>query len=213
MIFPNTILLLFCTAILQPYRYPLQKLMSSKTFIFSIFFVMCATGTLLHELGHYLVGRWYGFEPTLHYGYTAYGNSVGPRLSATIAGPLVNIAIGTIAYIGLLRNFNRRRYVLYGALTFFWSREAYVGFRDVVLKPWFDFSIKYSDEQKISRALHLPDNTLSVLLGATALWLCYSVIFRHLPLHLRKRFIIFGLLGITAGYLFWFHLVGPLVLP
>ncbi|MES2779079.1 MAG: hypothetical protein V4651_04185 [Bacteroidota bacterium] len=49
----------------SPFRIKLFIALSCAFFIFTI------VGTLSHEFGHYVVGKYYGAEPVIHYGYTS----------------------------------------------------------------------------------------------------------------------------------------------
>jgi hypothetical protein len=48
--------------------------------IFLVFLPMAFLGTQLHELGHWTVAEYYGFEPELHYGSVSYHESEKYRL-------------------------------------------------------------------------------------------------------------------------------------
>lgn len=43
--------------------------------IYFAFIGFTIVGTLSHEFGHYCVGRFLGYQPTLHYGFTSWGDS------------------------------------------------------------------------------------------------------------------------------------------
>ena len=91
------------------------------------FILFTVIGTLSHEAGHYIVAKFKGYKPAIHYGYTSFGNdphdnemvSMGKNFSEkeydrfvtlserdffliTLAGPLQTILTGTAGFILLI---------------------------------------------------------------------------------------------------------------
>lgn len=189
----------------------------NKAYIFSLFLLFTAIGTLLHELGHFFAAIWLGCKPVLHYNRTNF--MCGENNSETfrgLSGPFVNILIGTIGLLWLLKKYKtgkQKQIILLAAITFFWSREIVVLCSDVFIKPTLGLAAYLSDEQKASLALNLPLNTLSIAVGIAGLFVCGATIFKLLNKQLRISFIAFGALGALAGYFVWFKLLGPYLLP
>ena len=50
-------------------RFPIKFCLA----IYFSFIAFTVIGTVSHEFGHFMVGRWLGYETTLHYGYTSFG--------------------------------------------------------------------------------------------------------------------------------------------
>jgi len=69
------------------------------------------------------------------------------------------------------------------------------------------------DELKIDNYLHLKEGSTGIVFAAVATIICFWLIFKFLPKHLRLTFILSGLVGSALGYYLWFILFGPLLLP
>ncbi len=192
-------------------------------YIFILFFVFTAAGTIVHECGHYIPAYLYGWEPALHYAQTSLSVAIPASpalnnwkvLSYHAGGMMVNISIGSIGYIilkkqhHLLKNEYLKAFLI--VLTFFWSRQIVILISD--LRELVYDSPILTDEQKVSLQLSLPKNLLSILLGVIAIYLCCNAVLRFLPKKEIMPFRVAGIIGSVLGYLFWFRVLGPGILP
>lgn len=190
-----------------------------QTFLFFLCFTVI--GTFLHESGHALAALLNGCKAVIHYSHTNYycGDKQPTEAESLImglAGPFVNMLIGSIGFLLLRRGYksgHRKNEVLLSVISFFWSREIVVLIADLVLKPLWYPSASFSDEQRTSLVLFHNPFVFPVLFGAVGMLLCGVTVFYFLKQENRLSFILFGLLGSAAGYLFWFHFLGPVLLP
>ncbi|PZF73152.1 hypothetical protein DN068_09785 [Taibaiella soli] len=174
----------------------------------------------MHECGHALAAIMAGCGAIIHYGWTNYyrcrNNSEAWDLIKGLAGPFVNILIGSVGFVLLSRNCRRgirNQEVLLAAISFFWSREIVVWVADLFIKPYWYKNAFVSDEERASLQLFDKPFVFSILFGVIGMLACGITVFRLLEKEKRLSFIIFGMLGSIAGYLFWFHFLGPVLLP
>lgn len=137
-----------------------------------------------------------------------------------IGGPLQTIITGTIGLIFLLKR--RKKITVFGMkfidwvlvfLTLFWLREVFnlaVG----VLGVWFIGNKNYfgGDEKNIADRLHLFSGAIAIPLAVIGLIISLIVIFKIIPKQYRFTFIVSGFVGGILGFLFWYKLLGPIVL-
>jgi hypothetical protein len=187
-----------------------------------VFIIMVVIGTLSHEIGHIIVARILGYETTLHYNRMDFGLSDNPlhELLMLSGGPIQTIGFGMIGFLIL---FVRRNHIKTNGMTLidwlsillslFWSREVFnllhSGMPNL-LGSYNDFG---GDEGRISELLFMANWVLPLLFGIVGLTICFYVVFRILPLKYRFNFISGGLIGSIVGYLIWFKVLGPYLLP
>lgn len=193
--------------------------MGARTQTFLLFFCFATLGTMLHECGHALAAIFMGCKATIHYGFTNYycqSDNEARSLITGLAGPLINILIGSIGFALLCRNYKKRVYkneILFSAISFFWCREIVVLVADIFIKPiWYPTAFP-SDEQRASVRLFQHPLVFPLLFGTIALLICGTVVFCFLSKEKRLPFIIWGIAGSFVGYLFWFRFLGPVLLP
>lgn len=230
-----------------------------------------AVGTVSHELGHYLAGKHYGYDPVLHYGsvsknkpygytkdkfdsvykadsikihaavntpqkarFLKYRASVAGKIKAekisfTLWGPLQTMITGTLGFILLLSQRKKIREAnhltatnwILTILTFFWSRQLFnfTGWTINFLKtgePGMQ-----GDEARLSLLLlnlkehgsYIGTGWFGLATALPALAILFYTIFRIIPQQHRLTFILAGLTGSIAGYILWFRLAGPFLLP
>jgi hypothetical protein len=202
-------------------------------FDFSLFVLLVAgfilatiAGTILHECGHYIFARTLGFDARIHYAstsvfYPVNDVSLNERLWVTIGGPFQTMLTGTIGF--LILYLKRKSFFKTEKLGFpqwaivfvslFWLRQV-ANFALAVAV--FFITRGYparGDELKISRYLQIPDITILAVTAFLGLLVSLAVIFGFIPAQQRFTFIISGLVGGIAGYLFWIEWIGKMVLP
>lgn len=142
-------------------------------------------------------------------------------LLINIGGPLETIVTGTF---GLIFLFSRRRkIILFGMkfidwvlvfITLFWLREVFnlvVG----ILGVLFIGNENYfgGDEKNIADGLHLFSGAIAIPLAIVGLIISLIVIFKIIPNNYRFTFIASGFFGGITGFLFWYKILGPILLP
>jgi hypothetical protein len=184
------------------------------------FVPMAAIGTVVHELGHFAAGLALGSAPRLHYGSVSYAGSAtdAGSVALTAAGPLSNVAVGTVGAALLWRRRRERRDepldardgVLF-ALALFWSRQVAIALAALVGVP-IDGGSNPSDEVKLAAAASLPEATVALASGALGLAACLLAI-ALLPRRTRLATATGAALGSLAGFPLWHAWLGPLLLP
>lgn len=138
-----------------------------------------------------------------------------------LGGPLETILTGCL---GLFFLIARRTRIQKNGLTWFdwlaivlalfWSRELFnvtvsVGSGLLRIRQSF-FG---GDEAFISQLLGLPIWFLPTLLGLIGMAVCAYVVFRIVPQQQRFPLMLAGVAGSVSGFVFWFYLLGPELLP
>lgn len=184
----------------------------------TLFFVFTIIGTLLHECGHVVAGYLLALNPSMHYSTTSITLAAHASPSKydqfIAAGVISTIGTGTAGFLCLRKISPQKsaRTILI-MLSFFWSQEVFVALRDFIIKIYVFPSTKLSDEQKLSASFGMKQNSLTAILGITGLLICAYVVKLFIPKGQRCRFISYGVAGCVLGYLCWFKILGPYVLP
>lgn len=194
--------------------------------IFMMFVSFTGIGTFLHECGHYIAMYFYGLKPILRYWCTDSGVVLTAaqaaefsRLDAFIisfSGPLVNMIIGTMGFIFLLKRssvLTDVKIIASAGITFFWSRQVVIGLCHLIYPIILTNYREYSDECNLSVLTGAPKMLFPLVLGIIGAFICSYTVFILMPGQLRLRFIIFGILGSACGAFIWFKLLGPVLLP
>lgn len=180
-------------------------------------------GTLSHEFAHFSAAYLMGYHPSMNYGYTFCEGVVDPINSfiITLSGPLQTIGTGTLGIIILLcyRNdfytANKLSFKqwLVVFISLFWLREVYNFLQGIVIHVLEGEFPSGSDEVRLARELGI--NELSITSTAAFIGSCVLayIVFVIIPVRQRLTFIVSGLTGGLLGYYFWFHVIGPLVMP
>ncbi|GAA4646186.1 hypothetical protein GCM10023115_41460 [Pontixanthobacter gangjinensis] len=99
-------------------------------------------------------------------------------------------------------------------LSLFWLREVFNLVHSFLVGIFYKQPDFFGgDERYISEYYGLYPGTLPIILGILGLLITLFVIFRILPKALQIPFIVSGLIGGISGYIIWFHVVGPFLLP
>ena len=146
---------------------------------------------------------------------------VAERLNIFIGGPAQTISTGTIGLLVLL--FRRNKIKEFGMklidwlvifLSFFWLRQVFNLTTSVLDALIYDNQSYFDgDEKVIATLLELPKGTFAIPLGILGFVISLHVVFKIIPLKNRFNFLFGGVLGSVLGYILWFELLGPIVLP
>ena len=99
-------------------------------------------------------------------------------------------------------------------LAFFWSRQIFNLFTGTLSFLLGNASSPFGgDEAKISTSLNLHAGTIGIITGLISVIICSYVVFKVVPRRYKVKFMIFGLLGSIGGYILWFYVLGPALLP
>lgn len=218
------------------------KVVRAALYEFTVYFALFTViGTLSHELGHIAVAKVLGYETQLHFGCMSYNcpgfwdHDVVPRdiaecqenipakhrLWIKIGGPAQTLLVGMIGLVMVARRSfirNLRGYTLTDWLSvffsLFWLREVFNAAHGIVSEliapngTWFG-----GDEVHISKMLGWHPYALSITLGLIGLIVAYYIFFRVVQAHLRFTILAAGIAGSTAGFIGWFYMLGPWLLP
>ncbi|WP_231896351.1 hypothetical protein [Gramella sp. MAR_2010_147] len=138
-----------------------------------------------------------------------------------IGGPIQTILTGCI---GLLILVIRRKKIkrnglntidwLAVFLSLFWLREVFNLVHSIIYNIVFQEGIYFGgDEMYISEYLGLSSGSLPIILGFIGLGVSCYVIFKIISKNIRSTFILSGITGGIAGFLIWFEILGPVLLP
>ena len=197
--------------------------MKEKIFISTLFILATVIGTLSHELGHYFAALYYNLHPTLHFGFTEWDdtglsaetiNKVTPVV--TLWGILVTVVVGTSGFLLTLpfknKISNHITYYTFPVLAFFYSRQIFVFALSLVNGNFSNPDINSGDEIKLALLWGMNGSSISVTLAFIAVLIC-SLTVLLLPKEKRLTFLIYGFAGSVLGYLLWYRLLGPWLLP
>jgi hypothetical protein len=186
--------------------------MSKLVSFFFLFLFLTPIGCLLHEMGHCLAAEYYGVKPILHFDRTTtFVKDIAPKIDLLIIvwGILSTLLIGTFGFImAILKRTSSNLIILWVSLAFFWSRELFNLFVSLFLTRG-----NYTDEVMLAQALQIPKLTIATTLGVIGFFIITYCVFIIIPQKTRYQFIVGGILGSVFGWIFWFHWLGPLLLP
>lgn len=191
------------------------------------FILATITGTVTHELAHYITASITGHPAQLHYASTTVLAIDGkPMIDSesfliTLAGPLQTMITGSIGFLLLLiyrKSFQRgdRLHTSQWLMVFvslFWLRQVAVFLLWIGNYLVTGETSGRGDEIKLSRYLSLPGWFLISITAVTGICITLIIIFRFIPVKQRKVFIVSGITGGIAGYLLWMQWLGQLFIP
>ncbi len=188
-----------------------------------IFLLVPVTGTLLHELGHYLAAIINGFDAQIHYSYTT--STINPTSDATIyfyyilAGPISTWIQCLIPFFLLLilYNKNKREKIiekqffnkLFTICLFFISMAGRFVFNAMI---YIFTRSKSIDEYKMADYLMLHPETFLILFAVIALLVFFIVIYK-IPKSKKLSSVLGAITGSFIGYYLWNFILGPIILP
>ena len=190
---------------------------------FLIFLIVPVIGTLLHELGHFMVAILNGYDARIAYAYTS---STIDRFSEPdiyflyiLWGPLTTWIQSLIGFILMVffYNKNRRKEIsdktdlpsLYIILLGFTT----IAGRFIFNARGYMFTHSTSmDESKMASYLNINADIL-VYPFAFLAWTIILISIYMLPKNIRFSVFLGSLLGAAIGYFSWYYLIGPIVMP
>ena len=132
-----------------------------------------------------------------------------------IGGPFVTILLGSFGFLFLLFRC-RGKSIVFDYLniflvftSLFWLREIF-GFIQVVFS--MNIHQTYTDELIIARLYKLPLLSLISFLALIGFFV-FSIVIYKIENNLRKVFVTALFLGSFTGYLIWFYILGPSLMP
>ncbi|WP_300442026.1 hypothetical protein [Christiangramia sp.] len=142
-------------------------------------------------------------------------------IKITLGGPLQTTITGLLGLVLLLKR--KKRIKNRGLkiidwlgifLALFWLREIFnlihsLGF-EIIYNQGNYFG---GDERYISEYFNLGSGAIPVILAITGIVISMYVVFRIIPEKFRLPFIISGFVGGFTGFIIWFHILGPHLIP
>ncbi|MCM8568632.1 hypothetical protein NE848_04530 [Gramella jeungdoensis] len=138
-----------------------------------------------------------------------------------MGGPVQTILTGMLGLIILI--FRRHRIRRSGLkiadwlavfLSLFWLREVFNLLHSILLGFIYREEGYFGgDERYISEFLDLHPGVVPVILGFIGLGLSMYVIFKIIPRRFQLIFILSGIIGGVGGFLLWFEVLGPVLIP
>ncbi len=192
-------------------------------FLIAGFITATIAGTISHELGHYIAAAVMGFKAHLSYGMTSITDTAKfmngrQRFLFTAAGPFQTMLTGTIGIAFLFKygknvtQLSLKQWALV-FISLFWLRQpANLLFEiiSVLVRGRFRGN---GDEIKLSRYLNIPELSVLIFTAIIGIILFLIVVFKFIPERQRLAFVLAGIIGGSAGYLFWLDWLGPLIMP
>ncbi|WP_196885434.1 hypothetical protein [Aureivirga sp. CE67] len=140
-----------------------------------------------------------------------------------LGGPIQTMLTGTLGIVFLF--FRRKNIVKFGIkfidwifvfLTLFWLRPIFNFLTGVISETLTSRGGVFngnSDEIKISHYLNLYDGFITILTSLLGLLILSYLFFIIIPRKTRFTLLLSGFFGSLVGYVFWFKILGPVLLP
>ena len=199
-----------------------------RLFIWLFLSFICATvvGTLTHELGHYVVAEFLGYDADIHYGSmrivkAPIAGKQSDGFWITSGGPIQTMLTGSIGLILIF--INRKSFIVSNALsgwqwflifiTLFWLRQT-ANFTTWLGGYLFkgSFSTR-GDEIRLANYLGLSNWTILSFTGLIGLSVLTIIALKVVPLKQRLTFMASGLFGGIVGYILWLEVLGKIIIP
>ena len=191
--------------------------------IILIFIIVPFIGTILHELGHYLIAIFNGYEAQIHYNYTTStiisANEPIIYFYFILGGPLSTWLQCIIPFLIIIIYFNEKRertiikenfFEKYFILClFFISMCGRFIFNAII---YIFTRSKTIDEYKMADFLNIYPETFLIVFAAISLLILFISIYK-IPKNLRINTVLGALIGSGLGYYLWNYIFGPLILP
>jgi hypothetical protein len=223
--------------------------------IYFTFITFTVIGTLTHEFGHFIVGRYLGYNSSIHYGSTSWGksdlhdkiNSIytqnedlidskkdfpqrkefeiltkkaeNDKFWKILGGLISNTLIGSIGFVLVLwfkRKYSYAQTISHWFclfLTLFWLRQPNNLFTWLIKKRMNGVSVSHGDEIRLARYFNLPLGSIIWVTGIIGVIICGYAILKFVSRDKLRTFLISGFLGGVSGYVLWFKILGPIILP
>ncbi len=180
-------------------------------------------GTLLHEVGHFLVAIINGYEAQIHYSYTT--TSINPANEESLyfffilGGPLSTWIQCIIPFIILLVSYNKNhsRKILENN---FFNINFLICLIFISMGARFIFNlISYLitpsntiDEYIMADIIKIHPETFLILFALISIAILLVSLYK-IPKNVRLTFLVGALSGSIFGYFLWYFLLGPLLIP
>lgn len=187
---------------------------------FLIFLPIPIIGTLLHEVGHYLVAISFGYPAEIHYAYCSYNcgqdcDSIN-TIYMTWGGPIATWLQSSIPFLILVTYYKkekRSKFVkdlppLFITLLCFASFCARFIFNAVggIFRGF------QGDEGRLSRFYGLFPGTIILIFASLAVILLLYLLYM-IPNNMRIYILLGAISGAVLGYYLWYYLLGAALLP
>ncbi len=191
--------------------------------IFSIFILVPIIGTLLHELGHYIVAISFGYEAQIHYSFTT--SSIIPATEITpyfyfiVGGPLSTWIQCLIPFFILLFVYNKNHSKEILKNNFFHISFLlcliFISMGGRFIFNLISYVISPSntiDEIKMAVMLMIHPETFLISFAVISLVLLLISLYK-IPKKIRLTFLLGALTGSAFGHYLWYFILGPILLP
>ncbi|MHA1269956.1 MAG: hypothetical protein ACTSPY_09250 [Candidatus Helarchaeota archaeon] len=190
------------------------------------FLPLAAIGTISHEFGHFIAAILQGSRAIISYGFTHLIDPLPNEFAEfffTLGGPLSTWLTSIIGLLLLILVFRKRLsnsdykmsngHQISFFMSLFCSRAVFNTSMWTVGKYILGNEMGNSDEEKISVYLGWPPQFLlygGLIIGLIIILVC---LFYLIPKSQRKVVFFTGITGSITGYIIWYYLLGPIILP
>ncbi len=187
---------------------------------FLIYLPIPMIGTLLHELGHYLVALSYGYNSQIHYAFCTYDNKGNydpvAAFFITLGGPVATWMQSLVPFFIMAVYYRKEKrmqfkddlpplYIVLLCLSTFCSRFVFNAGKGLISNPG-------GDEAVIALALGLPAGLILYLFAFIATIMLFYMLYM-IPKNFRLPLVFGAISGAILGYYIWYVHLGPLILP
>tara|TARA_R110002049_G_scaffold283996_2_gene464506 strand:- start:1455 stop:2003 length:549 start_codon:yes stop_codon:yes gene_type:complete len=162
-------------------------------------------GTTLHEIGHYIIAKFFFQLVEMQYGVVDYTHYIGnlnhsfSEFLVTLGGPISTILVSLVFTFILFKvNLKKEKSLLLLPFSLFISREVLIS-SFILLK----FNHTNTDEFKIFNYLELNPFIGASILLITSIVFCGAVIYFKYPRNQHMNLLLFGTFGSVLGFVFW----------
>jgi len=143
------------------------------------------------------------------------------KLWITLGGPIQTMITGLIGFLVLYLRKETWTKSSFGIINWiavfmglFWSRQIFNLLIGIFNYLFGHASTPFGgDEAKISNILNMPSGTIGIVTGIIGMVVCSIIVFKVVPKHDRLIFLLLGIFGSAIGYMIWFEIIGPKILP
>ena len=176
------------------------------------FVLIVPVGTILHELGHYLVANHYYNSVELHkasvthFHYKFANNEELASFLVTLAVPVSTLSISVIGIILISRkSFEKISTISFSIKSIFKILLAYFISREVLIAAnlIFTHGVSNSDEYKVPLFLGLDSQYFNIVLFITTGAICLYILTKTVERGSRVLFLISEAIGCSIGYCSW----------
>ncbi|MCB0803070.1 MAG: hypothetical protein KDB74_08220 [Flavobacteriales bacterium] len=163
-------------------------------------------GTSMHEVGHYIIAKFFYKNVSIHYGSTFFDdyysnfNENLAELLIVLGGPISTIIVSFIFTHFLLRlkkEFSNKKLIIL-VFSLFISREVLISLM-ILLK----YKFTNTDEYKIFNYFDINPNVGAVTLLVVSSIYCISISLKTIHKDLILRFYLWAFVGSISGFYLW----------